>query len=31
MERGMLTLPELLIICSALAALYAWEWWRHKP
>jgi len=26
MEREMLTLPELLIICSALAALYAWEW-----
>lgn len=26
----MLTLPELLIICSALAALYAWEWWREK-
>lgn len=28
----MLTGPEVLIICGALAALCMWDWWqRNKP
>lgn len=26
----MLTGPEVLILCSILAALYMWDWWRRN-